>query len=107
MFTKLLGIFLVVGGIYFLAQNIVFYPYYYNNIWTTASVLSIICGTISLLFFHRETGNLSWILLGMGIVVFIFNGGVLFRPISLWNLLVSLAALATGYKLLTEGKVRF
>lgn len=64
-------------------------------------------GIISLIFFRRQTGNLGWILLGIGIVLVFLSGGVILRPISLWNFFISFTALVVGYKLINESGVRF
>lgn len=109
--ARLLGIIIFITGIYFLGQNIIFattsFPYYYRSIPATGSVLSIIAGIISLIFFRRTTGNLGWILLGIGIVLVFLSGGVILRATSLWNFFVSFTALAVGCKLINEGRVRF
>lgn len=108
---RLLGIFLFITGIYSLGQNIIFattlFPYYYRSLPATGSVFLITSGIITLIFFHRQTGNLGWILLGIGIVLVFFSGGVILRPISLWNFFISFTALAVGYKLINESRVRF
>lgn len=64
-------------------------------------------GAFILVFFRRETGNFGWILLGIAIVLVLLSGGIIFRPISLWNLFVAFAALVAGYKLLNEGRINF
>jgi hypothetical protein len=107
--TRLLGILLFIAGIYFLGKNIIFattyFPYYYRSLPSIGSVLSIISGIIALVFFRRATGNLGWILLGIGIVLVFLSGGVILRPTSLWSFFVSFAALAVGYKLVSEGRI--
>jgi hypothetical protein len=109
--TKFLGIILLIAGIYFLGQNIIFattyFPYYYRSLPATGSVLSLIAGIIALIFFRRESGNLGWILLGIGTVLVFLSGGVILKPTSLWNFFVSFSALAVGYRLLNDGRVRF
>lgn len=111
MITKFFGILLFIAGIYFLGQNIIFtttyFPYSYRSIPAIGSVLSITSGIIALVFFHRESGNLGWILLGIGIVLVFLSGGVILKPTSLWNFFVCFTALAVGYKLLNESRVRF
>lgn len=104
--TRLLGIILIIAGIYFLGQNIIFATYYFS-IPALGSVLAIIAGIIALVFFPRETGNLGWILFSIGIVLVFISGGVILRPTSLWNFLVSFTALAVGYKLLNGSRFRF
>ncbi|HEY9783553.1 MAG TPA: hypothetical protein V6D09_25880 [Leptolyngbyaceae cyanobacterium] len=109
--SRLLGFILIIAGIYFLGQNIIFattfFPYGYRSLPALGSVLSIIAGVITLVFFPRGTGNLGWFFLGIGIVLVFLSGGVILRPTSLWNFLVSFTALAVGYKLINERRFRF
>lgn len=108
---KLIGLILLLVGIYFLGQNILFttsYSFYsYGRLPAFGSVLSIIAGTTFLVFFRRQTGNIGWILLGIGIVLVFLSGGVILRPTSLWNFFLGFAALAGGYQLLNTGRLRF
>lgn len=109
--SRLLGIALLILGIYFLGQNIIFAthysPYLWRDIPAAASVLAIMGGIISILFFSRQTGNLGWILLGLGAVLVFLSGGVMLKPTSLWNFFISFAALAGGFQLITQGRLRF
>ena len=61
--SRLLGFILIIAGIYFLGQNIIFattfFPYGYRSLLALGSVLSIIAGVITLVFFPRGTGNYS------------------------------------------------
>ncbi|TVP60302.1 MAG: hypothetical protein EA343_17770 [Nodularia sp. (in: Bacteria)] len=111
LLIKLIGISLLFVGIYFFAQNIIFvtnyHRFYYRRIPSTISVVAIMSGIFSLLFFRRETGNLGWFFLAIGLVLVFLSGGVIFRSTSLWNLLVALGALTSGYQLLNTGKLRF
>ena len=108
---KFIGLILLLVGIYFLGQNILFttsYSYFsYGRLPAFGSVLSIIAGTVCLVFFRRETGNFGWVLLGIGIVLVFLSGGVILKPTSLWNFFVGFTALAGGYQLLTRGRFRF
>jgi hypothetical protein len=111
LFIKLMGLFLLIAGIYFLAQNIFFASSFYNYFWrslpASASVLCLMGGVLSLIFFRRQTGNLGWILIAIGAIFVFLSGGVFLRPTSLWQFLVSFTAIAAGYKLLSEGRVNF
>ncbi|AFZ25982.1 hypothetical protein Cylst_3869 [Cylindrospermum stagnale PCC 7417] len=108
---KLIGLFLLLIGIYFFGQNIIFVSSYYRfsfrTLPATASVLTIMAGILALVFFGRETRNLGWILLGIGIVLVFLSGGVILKSTSLWNFCVAFTALAAGYKLLNEGRINF
>lgn len=108
---KFVGLILLLVGIYFLGQNILFTTSYsffsYGRLPAFGSVLSIIIGTTCLVCFRRQTGNAGWIFLGIGIVLVFLSGGVILRPTSLWNFFVGFAALIGGYQLLTTGRFRF
>ncbi|MDF5718321.1 MAG: hypothetical protein PUP93_31760 [Rhizonema sp. NSF051] len=109
--TKLLGIGLLVLGVYLLGQNIIFVthasPYIWRDIPAGGSVLAIMGGVISLLFFQRITGNLGWILLGIGAVLVFLSGGIILKGTSLWEFFVAFVALAGGFQLITSGSIRF
>ncbi len=111
LLIKFLGLILILIGIYFFGQNIVFvshyYPYSYLGIPATASVFAIMSGVLALIFFRRETGSFGWILLGIGIVLVFLSGGVILKQTSLWNFLVAFTTLVAGYKLLNEGRINF
>ena len=102
---KLLGLPLVLAGIYFLGRNIMFSTYYSPFFWRSlpamGSVLCVVGGTVSLICFPRETGTFGWVLLSAGILLVFLSGGVFLQPTSLWNFMVAFAALVSGYKLLT------
>ncbi|HIK04532.1 MAG TPA: hypothetical protein IGS40_07420 [Trichormus sp. M33_DOE_039] len=110
LFIKAVGLILLLTGIYFLAQNIIFVSGYYSfsrRLPVTASVLSMMAGALSLIFFRRETGNFGWALLVIGFLLVFLSGGVFFKSISLWNLFLAFAALAVGFKLFNRGRIDF
>jgi hypothetical protein len=108
---KLIGVLFLVAGIYFLGQNVIFSTYYspffWRNLPALGSVLAIMGGVISLIFFPRQTGGLGWILLVAGIIVVFLSGGVFLKPTSLWNFLIAFGAIAVGYKLFFTHRFRF
>ncbi len=109
--SKLLGVALLLLGIYLLGQNIIFVthasPYIWRDIPAGSSVLAIMAGVISLLFFQRQTGNIGWILLGVGAVLVFLSGGIVLQPTSLWEFFIAFVALAGGFQLITQGSIRF
>ncbi|WP_427160714.1 hypothetical protein ACQFX9_03435 [Aliinostoc sp. HNIBRCY26] len=110
LLIKAVGLILLLTGIYFLAQNVIFFSGYYSfsqRLPTTASVLSMMAGALSLIFFRRETGNLGWVLLAVGFVLVFLSGGIFFKSISLWNLFLAFAAMAGGWKLFSGGRIDF
>jgi hypothetical protein len=111
LLIKLVGLVLLLVGIYFLGQNIVFTtqvsPYWWRDISATGSVVALVAGLVSLLFFRRETGQFGWVLVGLGIVLVFLSGKVILRPTSLWYFFLSFAALVAGFKLIRTGRLDF
>jgi hypothetical protein len=107
--STIIGLALIIVSIYFLGQNIIFTTNYYYSWWqktaATVSVLALVAGISSLTFWRREMGNFGWILIAIGIILVFVNGGVILRPTSLWTFCVSMLAFATGYQLLTRGRI--
>jgi hypothetical protein len=108
---QFLGLILLLAGFYFLGQNIMFSTYYspwfWRNLPALGSALSIIAGVISLVCFPRQTGNLGWIFLMIGVVLVFLSGGIFLKPTSLWNFMVGFTSLACGYQLMSRGRLRF
>ena len=102
---KLLGLALLIAGIYFLGQNVIFTSwgsrYFWRNLPAAGAVLCLVSGCLALIFARRETGGFGWVLVGSGIVLVFLSGGVFLKPTSLWQFLVGFTALAGGYKLMT------
>lgn len=109
--STIFGVALIIVSIYFLGQNITFTTHYYYTWWqktsATASVLALIAGIGSLTFWRREMGNFGWIFIAIGIILVFMNSGVILQPTSLWTFLVSMLTFASGYQLLTSGRIRF
>ena len=109
--SRILGILLLLVGIYFLGKDIVFASHYYLGFWrdipATGSVLAIMSGIITLLFFREVTGNFGWVLLMLGIVLVFLSGGVILKPTSLWNFFLAFVAMIGGYQLIVQGRFRF
>ena len=102
------GLALIIASIYFLGKDILFMTY--NSWWhrtsATGSVLALVAGISSLTFWRREMGNFGWIFIAIGIILVFASGGVVLKATSLWTFFVSMFAFASGYQLLTKGKIR-
>ncbi len=109
--TKLFGLALVVAGIYFLGKNIYFTTYvssyWWRDISAAGSVLSILGGVISLIFFPQDMKMLGGALVFLGIVLVFINGSVVLKPTSLWYLFLSFSSLIGGLKLMSTGRINF
>jgi hypothetical protein len=108
-FIKITGLVLLLVCIYYLGQNIIFasryHEYFFISIPATGSMLSLIGGIFTLIFFPKHTDNLGWVLMGIAMVLALLSGGVIFQTTSLWNFFVAFSALSVGYKLLDEGRL--
>lgn len=111
LLLKLVGLALLLVGIYFLGQNIIFTtqtaPYWWRDISAAGSVLAVTSGVVALLFFNRSAGGLGWVLVGLGILLVFVSGGVVLRPTSLWTFFLAFVSLVAGLQLITTGRLRF
>ncbi|KAF3888401.1 MULTISPECIES: hypothetical protein [Nostocales] len=106
---KVTGLVLLLICVYYLVQNLIFasryHSFFYQSFPATGSMLALILGIFTLIFFPKNTDNLGWILLGISMVLALLSGGVIFQTTSLWNFFVAFSALSVGYKLLDEGRL--
>lgn len=103
---QLLGIGLILLGIYFLGKNIFFttdaYPYFWKGIAADFSVLTLTCGVSSLFLLPRTLKFSGWILIFVGIISVFYSGRVILQPTSLWQFFVSICSILGGFKLLMD-----
>ncbi|MBE9031597.1 hypothetical protein IQ266_17835 [filamentous cyanobacterium LEGE 11480] len=100
---KLLGFGLMLLGIYWLGQNIVFttrYSYWWQMPMAGGAVLLLLGGLWVLFEAQDSDRNFAWILIGGAIALTFASGGVMIRPTSLWNFLLGFSAMFGGFKLL-------
>jgi hypothetical protein len=106
---KLVGFALTIVGVYFLGRNIFFttevYPYWWRGISADVSVPFLLAGILGLIFLPRRSRNLGWIAIGAAIALIIASGGVVLKPISLWHFILSFAAFAGRFRLMTTGRI--
>lgn len=109
--TKLFGVVLVIVGIFFLGQNIIFTTqtsaYWWRDIPATGSVIALLAGILMLFFGGSGTRQTGWVLVGIGIVLVFLSGGVVLRPTSLWTFFLAFVSMIGGYKLMTGGRFNF
>ncbi|BAZ18060.1 FHA domain-containing protein [Calothrix sp. NIES-4071] len=98
--SKLLGLGLIIGGIIFLSTKI------YVGIYLRSAPGTILCivGVILLNYGGKDKRRLGWILIGLGIAIFIANGKII-GSVSLFSVLASFAAISFGFQLFSTGKV--
>jgi hypothetical protein len=107
--TKLVGLVLLIVGVYFVGQNIIFTTqvsrFWWSDISAAGSVLAITTGIISLLFFRRIIGDLGWGLVVLGILLIFISGRVVLLPTSLWYFFLSFVSLIAGFRIITTGRL--
>ncbi|HEY9662216.1 MAG TPA: hypothetical protein V6C65_27490 [Allocoleopsis sp.] len=109
--SKLIGLALLLVGVYFLGQNIIFTTrlalFWWRDISAAGSVIAMVTGILLLFYGGRGIRETGWLLVGLGILLVFVSGGVILRPTSLWTLFLSLISLTGGYQLLTTGRLNF
>jgi hypothetical protein len=98
--SKLIGLGLILAGVTFLSTSIYVSVY----LRSTPGILLCIGGVVALNWGGRDNRKLGWVLIGIGIALFIASG-VVIGSVSLFSLLVSFAGISCGYQLFTTGKV--
>ncbi|ACK70942.1 conserved hypothetical protein [Gloeothece citriformis PCC 7424] len=109
--TALIGLGLLLLGVYFLGRNIVFTtnvsPYWWRGIAADASILCITLGIASFFAFPREIKEWGWILIILGILLIFMSSRAILNPTSLWEFFLSMVSFLAGYQLLTRGRINF
>jgi hypothetical protein len=98
--SKLIGLGLILAGITFLSTSIYVSVY----LRSTPGILLCMGGVVALNWGGRDNRKLGWVLIGIGIALFIASG-VVIGSVSLFSMLVSFAGISCGYQLFTTGKV--
>ncbi len=106
---KALGLGLLMGGIYVLAQDIIFTSHvnsgWWNGIAADGSVLALMGGVLLLVFLPRRDKHLGWILVTVGIVLVFLSSRAILNSVSLWQFLLSFTLIAGGYNLMRTGRL--
>ncbi|WP_353932669.1 hypothetical protein WJM97_08815 [Okeanomitos corallinicola TIOX110] len=106
---RILGFGLLILGIYFVGQNIIFttnvYPYWWRGIAADTSILALSIGVMILIFFPRGMKELGWIPVVMGIILVFMSSRAILNPTSLWQFFLSLILMSGGYKMFITGRL--
>lgn len=109
--TYLLGLGLILLGIYFLGRNIFFTtqvsPYWWRGIAADLSVLAITGGIIGLFALPRDMKSLGWVAIAIGIVFVFVSSRAILSPTSLWQFFLAMVSMVAGYQFLTTGRLNF
>ncbi|MGD1952089.1 MAG: hypothetical protein ACFB14_20935 [Leptolyngbyaceae cyanobacterium] len=110
LLVQLIGLVLMLFGIYFLGKNIFFTtnvsPYFWRGIAADASIF-LLCAGICLLVFMPLgfMKQLGWIFVAAGILCIFISSRAILNPTSLWQFFVATASMAFGYRLLSTGRM--
>ena len=110
LFIQLIGLVLMLLGIYFLGKNIFFTtnvsPYFWRGFAADASFF-LLCAGICLLAFMPlgAMKQLGWILIGAGILCIFISSRAILNPTSLWQFFVATSAMAFGYRFFATGRL--
>jgi hypothetical protein len=109
LILRLIGLALLLLGIYFLGQNIYFstnlYPYWWSGVAADASILSLTIGILLFFILPRSNKDLSFIAIAIGILLIFVSSRAILNPTSLWQFSLSLASFIGGYQLFTTGRL--
>lgn len=110
-FLRLIGLALLLAGVYFLGQNIYLatnvYPYWWRGVSADASVLFLTFGILMLFFFPSRDKGLGAAAVGIGILLIFMSSLAILNPTSLWQFCLSMASFVGGYQLFTTGRLNF
>ena len=109
LFARLLGLGLLLLGVYFLGQNIHFtnnvYPYWWRGVAADASILFLTAGVLMFFLLPRSNKSLAGIAIALGIIAVFISSRAILEPTSLWQFVLSLASFTGGYQLFTTGRL--
>ncbi|MCS7030531.1 MAG: hypothetical protein NZL92_03220 [Gloeomargarita sp. SKYG116] len=106
---RLIGLALVLYGLYVLGENIFITtrpsPFIWRGVAADGAVLALVVGVLMLVFLPRDAKSWGLIPIVAAIVLIVASGYAVLEPTTLWQLFVSLLAITAGYSLLTTGRL--
>jgi hypothetical protein len=109
LLARLIGLGLLLLGIYFLGQNIYFtsniYPYWWRGVAADTSILFLTAGVLMFFVLPRGNKSLAGVAITLGIVAVFISSKAILQPTSLWQFVLSLACFVGGYQLFTTGRI--
>jgi len=109
LLIKLVGLTLIIGGIYLLGQNIYFVtegsPYWWRGVAADGSILFLTFGVLLFLMMPKEGKFLGTGAIAIGILLVFLSSRAVLQPTTLWHFVGSLACFVSGYQLITTGRI--
>lgn len=105
---RVLGLALLILGLYFVGQNIIFtthaYPYWWRGIAADASILALMAGIVMIMFLPRRNKDFGWIAIVAGVALVFLSSRAILNPTSLWQFFLSFVLITGGYRMLLTGR---
>lgn len=105
----MLGLGLLLLGVYFLGQNIYFTnnvsPYWWRGVAADVSVLFLTVGVLMFFVLPSRDKTLAGVAIAIGIVAVFISSRAILQPTSLWQFVLSLTSFIGGYQLFTTGRL--
>ncbi len=109
LLIKLVGLALVMGGVYLLGQNIYFVtnasPYWWRGVAADGSILFLTFGVLLFFTMPNEGKFLGAGAIAIGILLVFMSSRAVLRPTTLWHFVGSLACFVGGYQLIRTGRL--
>ncbi len=109
LFPRLLGLELLLLGVYFLGKNIYFtneiFPYWWRGVAADVSILFLTAGVLMLFILPRYHKSLAGVAIAIGIAAVFVSSRAILQPTSLWQFVLSLISFTGGYQLFTTGRL--
>ncbi len=106
---KLIGLALMIYGIYLFGQNIEFTtevsPYWWRGVSAKGSILFLTGGVLAFFFAPTEGKFLGAAAIAIGILLIFVSSRAILKPTTLWQFVGSLACFVSGYQLITTGRL--
>ncbi|MGL5939205.1 MAG: hypothetical protein ACRC2S_02275 [Waterburya sp.] len=109
LLARLIGLSLLLLGVYFLGQNIYFTnnvsPYWWRGVAADTSILFLTAGVLMFFVLPRGNKSLAGVAIAFGIIAVFLSSKAILQPTSLWQFVLSLASFVSGYQLFTTGRL--
>ncbi|ASC72253.1 hypothetical protein XM38_032080 [Halomicronema hongdechloris C2206] len=107
---QLIGLGLLLLGLYFLGKNIFFTtnvnPYWWRGIAADVSILFLSLGIVTLLLAPLGAAKqLGWVLIALGVLCVFVSSRAILNPTSLWQFFLALVSFTLGYRLFSTGRI--
>lgn len=106
---QLIGLALLLLGVYFLGKNIFFTtnvgPYWWRGIAADTSIIFLTLGILMLTLLPLGSlKQFGWVFVVIGIICIFISSRAVLNPTSLWEFFLAMCSMGYGYRLLSTGR---